>query len=244
MSSFSTLAQAGCTRIGLDQLPRERFAPKKAPLWNWDRDPTWTVNTRLNGSSDKSCDQRTLLTDIVDTIAAAGEEEITIYTDGSAESCYKNGGRAAVVTSGPATDPVKITSITRKGRRLTSSYETEVTAMLLAVGWIKNGENQGPFIICTDSQSTLTALHSPGLRDDSDLAETRRILNSLNMRVSLQWVPGYIGLIEWAYREAGAATASDEEPAQRVAKPSRQPTLHEERNDGPGYKSRKKQIGI
>ena len=214
-SSFSTLAQAECARIGLDQLPRERFAPKKAPPWNWDREPTWTVDTRLNGGSDKSCDQRTLLTDTVDTIAAAGEVEITIYTDGSAERGYKNGGSAAVVTSGPATDPVKITSITRKGRRLTSSYETEVTAMLLAVGWIKNRENQGPFIICTDSQSTLIALQSPGLSDGSDLAETRRILNSLNTRVSLQWVTSHIGLIgnEWADVEADAVAASDEEPA-------------------------------
>ena len=214
-SSFSTLAQAEYALIGLDQFPRDRFSLKKAPPWNWDRDPTWRVNTRLNGGSDKSCDQRTLLTDTVDTIAAAGEVEITIYTDRSAERGYKNGGSAAVVTSGPATDPVKITSITRKGRRLKSSYETEVTAMLLAVGWIKNRENQGPFIICTDNQSTLTALQSPGLSDGSDLAETRRILNSLNTRVYLQWVPGHIGLIgnEWADGEDGAAAASDEEPA-------------------------------
>ena len=140
---------------------------------------------------------------------------ITIYTNGSAESGYKNGGSAAVLTSGTATGPVKITFITRKGRRLTSSYETEVTAMLLAVGWIKNRENQGPFIICTDSQSTLIALQSPGLSDGSDLAETRRILNSLNTRVSIQWVPGHIGLIgnEWTDGEAGAMAASDEEPA-------------------------------
>ena len=158
MPSFSTLDQAECARIGLDQLPRERFAPKKTPPWNWDRYPKWTVNTRLNGGRDKSCDQITLLTDTVDTIAAAGEVEITIYTDGSAESGYKNGGSAAVVTSGPATDPVKITSITRKGRSFTSSYETGVKAMLLAVGWIECSDNQGPFIICTDSQSTLTAL--------------------------------------------------------------------------------------
>ena len=152
----------------------------------------------------------------MNTIEAVREAEITIYTDGSAERGYKNGGSAAVVTSGPATDSVKITSITRKERRITSSYKTEVTAMLLAVGWIKNRENQGPFIICTNSQSTLTALQSPGLSDGSDLAETRRILNSLNTRVSLQWVPGHIGLIgiEWADGEAGAAaaSASDEEP--------------------------------
>ena len=141
------------------------------------------VDTRLNGGSDKSCDQRTLLTDTVDTIAAAGEAEITIYTDGSAESGYKNGGSAAVVTSGPATDPVKITSISRKGRRLTSSYEKEVTAMLLAVSWIKNREDQDPFIICTDSQSTLMALHpTVAWIEQRDLAETRRILNSLNTR--------------------------------------------------------------
>ena len=148
---LQTLVQSECARIGLDQLPRERFTPKKAPPWNWDSYSTWTVNTRLNGGSDKSCDQRTLLTDTVDTIAAAGEAEITIYTEGSAESGYKNGGSAAVVTSCPATDPVKITFITYNGRHLTSSYETEVTAMLLAVGWIKNRENQGPSIICTDS---------------------------------------------------------------------------------------------
>ena len=87
--------------------------------------------------------------------------------------------------------------------------------MLLAVVWIKNRENQGPFIICTDSQSTLTTLQSHRLSDGSDLAETRRILNSLNTRVSLLWVPGHIELIgnEWANGEAGAAAASDEVPA-------------------------------
>ena len=158
MPSFSTLAQAKCARIGIDQ--PERFAPNKAPPWNWDRNPRWTMNTRLNGGSDKSCDQRFPLT--VDTIAV-------IKTEAAPPS--------------------------RKGRRFTSSYETEVTSILLAVSWNKNRENQGPFIICTDSQSTLTALQSPGLSDGSDLAETRQILNSLNTRVSLQWVPGHIWLI-------------------------------------------------
>ena len=43
----------------------KKIERKKAPPWNWDRDPTWTVNTRPNGGSDKSCDQSTLLTDTV-----------------------------------------------------------------------------------------------------------------------------------------------------------------------------------
>ena len=60
--------QSECARIGLDQ--PERFGPNKAPPWNWDRNPRWTVNTRLNGGSDKFCDQRFPIT--VDTIAAAG----------------------------------------------------------------------------------------------------------------------------------------------------------------------------
>ena len=202
----------------------------------------------LNGGSDKSCDKRTLL---ADTIAAAVEAEITIYTDGSAEIGCKNGGSAAVVTLDPATDPVKITSITRKGRRLTSSFETEMTAMILAVVWIKNRENQGPFIICTDRQSTLIALQSPGLSDGLDLAETRRILNSLNTRVSLQWVPGHIGLIvnEWANGEAGAAAASDEDPAAtdggitfQTAKACKKRETEEAY--GPGHKPRKNQSGL
>ena len=70
----------------------------------------------------------------------------------SASRGFEYGGSAAVVTSGLPTSPEKQNTISRKGRRFTSSFETEVVAILLAIEWVNNDtERHGPIIICTDS---------------------------------------------------------------------------------------------
>ena len=168
------------------------------------------IATRLVGNSNKSCDKVSLLRDTVDTIAAAGHAENTIYTDGSASRGFEYGGSAAVVTSGLPTSPEKQNTISRKGRRFTSSFETEVVALLPAIEWVNNDtERHGPIIICTYSQSTLAALQSSGKSDGPELMKVRRALSMLNRRVFIQWVPGHIGLIgnEWADSAAGDAAA-------------------------------------
>ena len=86
-ASFTSLAQSECERIQLANLLRERFWPKKAPPWSWTTNPLWTIATRLAGNSNKSCDKVSLLRDTVDTIAAAGHAENTIYTDAVGRLC-------------------------------------------------------------------------------------------------------------------------------------------------------------
>ena len=62
--------------------------------------------------------------------------EYTIYSDGLAEGGVNNGGAGAVVTTGDPRSPIVTTTLMRRGSRLTSSYEEEVTAMHLALEWI------------------------------------------------------------------------------------------------------------
>ena len=246
-SSFTSLAQSECERIQLANLPRERFWPKKAPPWSWITNPLWTIATRLAGNSNKSCDKVSLLRDTVDTIAAAGHAENTIYTDGSASRGFEYGGSAAVVTSGLPTSPEKQNTISRKGRRFTSSFETEVVALLLAIEWVNNDtERHGPIIICTDSQSTLAALQSPGKSDGPELMKVRRALSMLNRRVFIQWVPGHIGLIgnEWVDSAAGdaAAMTTEAETEGEISYQSAKAFIGREINDPPISHARTKMV--
>ena len=151
------------------------------------------------------------------------------------------------MTSGLPTSPEKQNTISRKGRRFTSSFETDVVALLLAIEWVNNDtERHGPIIICTDSQSTLAALQSPGKSDGPELMKVRRALSMLNRRVFIQWVPGHIGLIgnEWADSAAGdaAAMTTEAEMEGEISYQSAKAFIGREINDPPISHARTKMV--
>ena len=120
------------------------------------------------------------------------------------------GGSAAIVTEGPPTNPTLIDSVSKKGNRWTSSYETEVAALLLATEYLDASEPVGMSMICTDSQAALNALKDSEKTDDNGLAQLRACLARLRSPVILQWVLGHCGLVgnEWADKAAGESAIS------------------------------------
>ena len=88
--------------------------------------------------------------------------DYTIYTDGSASAGTRNGGVAAIISTGSPTQPTLVSTIKIKGRAFTGSYEEEIAAMEAALPWTYTNANwvQSSILICTDSQSLCEALSS------------------------------------------------------------------------------------
>ena len=85
------------------------------------------------------------------------QADIVIYTDGSRKAGIENGGAAAVVTQGNASNPIILETLKDKGRTLTSSCEEEKAALKLAMKWIVV-KPQPSIAICSDSHSLLKAI--------------------------------------------------------------------------------------
>ena len=88
--------------------------------------------------------------------------DYTIYTDGSAYAGIRNGGGAAIISTGSPTQPTLVSTIKIKGRAFTDSYEEEIAAMEAALQWTYTNANwvQTSILICMDSQSLCEALSS------------------------------------------------------------------------------------
>ena len=126
----------------------------------------------------------------------------------------EEGGAAAVVTTGGASTPLVLDTIKRKGAKYTSSFEEEKQAMLLALDWAQRENRSTDFAICTDSLSLLMAIDSFA----SDTKQIRQMLESLNGRVTLQWVPGHSKipgneLADKAAKEAAKLQRENDDPA-------------------------------
>ena len=208
----SSVAKETCSSLGLNENGRKPITCKVTPPWFWDRRSKLIVNTSLIGNSNKMDNKQIQLSDAIKTIEANGKPAFIIYTDGSAEGGLRNGGSAAVITSGSPSNPNLIATIKAKGSKLTYSYETEVTALLLAAKWIEGqgARPEGHILICSDSQSALSCLSGSGLGDDADMAKVRRILTATDRQVTLQWVPGHCDLVgnDWADSAAGEVAAA------------------------------------
>ena len=164
----------------------------------------------LIAGSNKRNSIKELRTDAINTIAEAGIYEYAIYTDGLAESGLTNGGSAAIATTGPASEPTLVHSSSKKGNKLTSSFETEVMALQLATEWLAEQGDGGFTIICSNSPAALSALSGSCISDGKGLAVVRSNLAQSNRRILLQWVLGHFGLIgnEWTYAAAGEAATT------------------------------------
>ena len=209
-NSFSCMGKAECEEVGLDEIPREIFQKWHLPQWKWDNSPLWSVRTSLVCGSSKKNSIVELLADAIRSINDAGTLELTIYTDGSEVGGIAFGGSAAIVTEGPPKNPTLIDYVSKKGNRWTSSYETEVDALLLSTEFLDASEPVGISMICTDSQAALNALKGSEKTDEKGLAQLRACLARLRSPVILQWVPDHCGLVgnEWAYKAVGESAIS------------------------------------
>ena len=114
--------------------------------------------------------------------------ERTIYTDGSADAGFKDGGSAAVVTRGGPSNPITEHVIMKKGAARTSSYEEEDQAMKDAITWIsENGQPDERIVIATDSQSLCSAL----LNRSSEVDEILNAIDTCSTPIVIQWIPGH-----------------------------------------------------
>ena len=184
---------------------REPFKQAITPPWNCEV-RTWEVKPKLPNGVSRSSDPETKVAAAIAAINSTNASHV-IYTDGSAKDGCSDGGSEALITTGPASAPNIITTIKKKGRKLTSSFEEEREALLAAVEWLNINKPPSPVLICSDSQSALTALDS----NSPEMSDIRAGLDTSETRVILQWIPGHSEIPgnEAVDKEAKAATNMD-----------------------------------
>ena len=98
-----------------------------------------------------------------------------------------------------------------KGAKLTSSFETEIGALVLGVEWLAQNSRGGRFLVCSDSRSALAALGGGSRHSHHSLGDLVQVLRQVQGEVVFQWVPGHCGFLgnERADQEAGLATSPD-----------------------------------
>lgn len=212
-SSFREVGrEAAAEAIEMDNMERQQINLSMEPPWRNDR--IWQCWPDLIGKSNKGNSPEELKADSINTINERFANcDTIIYTDGSASGGMSEGGSAVVVTEGPPTSPITIDTITKKGRALTSSFETELTAIRLAAQYVSEKELVGEVLICTDSLAAVTALKNR-THKGTDVQETAKALNDTVQKLHIQWVPGHSGLEgnELADRAANAATTDATAP--------------------------------
>ena len=160
-----------CAKLGLDEYPREELSIKHLPGWKWIVNSPWSIRTTLIGSSKKSHCNKALLADAITTIGAAGVADYTIYTDGSAQGGVSNGGSAAIVTTGAASNPTRVHISSCTGCRWTCSYDTEVATLILATEWILRNAADSSF--CDMFRQSVCSNRHRGLRQEGRKAPRR-----------------------------------------------------------------------
>jgi ribonuclease HI len=218
-SSWRVLALKVCADSGLADTTVTALRWDRPEPWLPSGSVRWSVGLHLDGWSSQATEMEALRKDALDTVARCGVScRWTLYTDGSAVGGTSDGGSAAVVTRGDPCNPAVIHVSRQRGALRTCSFETEVTAMQLALDWCE-GADDGDVLICTDSQALLRALTSAAANDEEAVGSLRRGLARARRKICLQWVPGHCGLPgnEAADFEAGIAAGRgatvDEEDA-------------------------------
>ena len=168
-SSWRREATVLSERLGLGEFGREPLGPLGIAPWWWSQRDNWWVDVELGGRVSKSSSAAEQLEAGLSAIRRYGPR-VTIYTDGSVAEDLRSSGSAAVVTVGPAEECRVVDVLRSNFRGATCSFEAEVRALSLAVGWVRSadvdavagGEARdvvGPTVlICSDSRSALVSL--------------------------------------------------------------------------------------
>jgi ribonuclease HI len=202
-STWQTVRESARECVGEEGM----FEVVGTPPWELGRGRSWSVCCSLVDQGTKSLGQTELRAEAERTMAAYAADTI-IYTDGSAVAGTELGGSAAVVTERESGETVARRVIRQRGALRTSSFETEVQALALAVEWLEGeGSGRSRVLICSDSQAALKALDRPRGAESRAVSSVRRRLDGLYREVRLQWVPSHCGLTgnEWVDLEANRA---------------------------------------
>ena len=204
--SWRKLANDEIRQTVLAGEPRALLPPPTSAPWRWGS-LAWTVNLDLMGGSRRTDPDGMRLVDAMATICSYGPLNLTIFTDGSAVGGTDDGGYAAVVFRGTLASLELIAAESRRGARLTSSFDAEVSALKLAVEWLIAHGTPGRSMICSDSRAALATLQSGAVGSSSEVNQLRSLLREVPGVVHFQWVPGHCGLNgnEFADRAASAA---------------------------------------
>jgi len=110
-----------------------------------------------------------------------------IYTDGS-----RSEGR----TGGGYTLDNNITNKKFRLSDINSVFTAEITAILLAITYIKE-EKIKQAVICTDSSSSILSISSTQINTNPIVYKIRQLINDLykeNMKIKFLWIPGHAGI--------------------------------------------------
>ncbi len=118
------------------------------------------------------------------------EAHVTTYTNGSATGRINPGGTAIVATVGDPAEPVIIHTPKIRGDELTSSYEEQNVALLLALAWARTIYPTERISMCSDSQFLLKAVQG-GAHDTQSI---RQRLDNRKCSTNLTWAPGHRGI--------------------------------------------------
>ena len=143
-----------------------------------------------------------------ETLGSLDQYEMVLFSDGSVEEGIWNGGAACV---GMRNGEVRIGR--KAAGKWCSSYTAEVTALRMAVEFIREGKPTTA-LIGTDSQALVRALENDKATMNNEVEELKRELTSVEeTTITIQWIPGHVGIEgnEWADREANEARKEDQE---------------------------------